>query len=62
MDRDQFLAAERKAYEALFIAVLHAIIDENDYQAAFEARKQFLEQQRFQASHDFQSDQGFRAK
>lgn len=59
MSRDQFLAEERKAYEALFVAVLRAIMEVNDYQAAFNARQQFLAEQRFNAGKSLDSERGY---
>ncbi len=59
MNRDQFLAGERLAYEDLYVATLRAIMAENDYQAAFKAKKQFLEEQRFNAGKSFTSERGF---
>lgn len=62
MSKDLYQTKEFSLLCDLFTATLRRIMAENDFQAAFNARKQFLEQERFQASQDFRSDQGFRAK
>ena len=59
MTQDQFLVGERKAYEALYVATLRAIMAENDYKAAFKARQQFLAEQRFNAGESFDSERGY---
>jgi hypothetical protein len=59
---DLYQTAEFNLLCDLYATTLRRIMSENDYQAAFNARKQFLEEQRFQESQGFQSDQGFRSK